>query len=67
MTDWLANPYVQGALTGFVSAAIVDFAAFRSWKSWQDGLAYSWSIATLRWVQGIVGGLLAAAGFEVIL
>lgn len=58
----LHNPYVAGIITGVISAAAVDIAAFRSWKSFDDAANYSWSTAAWRWFQGAVLGLLSAAG-----
>lgn len=56
----------QGALSGFATAALVDFAAFRSWKSVQEARQYDWKIAGWRWFQGIVVGALMAAGFGMV-
>lgn len=62
----LANQYVAGALTGLLAAAVVDVAAFRSWKSVNEALAYEWPIAFWRWGQGAVSGLIAAAGIGAV-
>lgn len=62
----LHNPLVQGALTGLVSAAGVDFAAFRSWKSFDDAHNYDWKLAIWRWFQGAVLGVLSGAGLAAI-
>lgn len=51
-----------GAATGFVTAAAVDFAAFRSWKSWNEFVSFDWRIAMFRWLVGIVTGAVAGAG-----
>lgn len=64
--EYLQNPLVRGALTGLLAAAVVDFAAFRSWKSVNDALAYDWKVAAWRWFQGAVSGLLAALGFGAV-
>jgi hypothetical protein len=66
MQEWIANPLVQGTITGLVSAAMVDYAAFRSWKSWHDAAVYGWGTAAFRWFQGAVGGLLTALGLGAI-
>lgn len=58
----LTNPIVHGALSGALSAAAIDFAAFRSWKSFHDAATYGWGTAAWRWLQGAVVGALAAAG-----
>lgn len=66
MAQWLAHPIVAGAITGTVSAALVDFAAFRSWKSAQDALGYQWKLAAWRWFQGAVSGAVAALGLGTV-
>jgi hypothetical protein len=58
----LANPYVRGAISGFLAAAVVDFHAFMRWQSFEECATYSWKIAAFRWVQGAVAGAVAAAG-----
>jgi hypothetical protein len=62
MSDLLTNKFVAGALAGLLSAAAVDFQAFRSWKSFNDAVTYDWTIALWRWFQGAAVGALAAAG-----
>lgn len=54
---------VQGAVTGMATAGLVDFAAFRSWKSFDDARQYDWGIALWRWFQGAVVGALTGFGF----
>lgn len=56
--EWLQNPLVRGMLTGVLSAAAVDFAAFRSWKSWHEAATYGWATASFRWAVGALIGLL---------
>jgi hypothetical protein len=58
----LKMPWVQGAVSGTLSAAAVDYHAFTSWKKWQDALHYDWSTASFRWLQGFVIGALTGAG-----
>lgn len=60
----LENKFVQGAIAGFLSAAVVDFAAFRAWKSFREATTYDWRTAAWRWLQGIVVGVVTAAGLE---
>ena len=60
---WFQHPLVKGAITGFITAAGVDYAAFRSWKSYNDLLQYDWPTAFWRWGQGLISGLVVAAGF----
>lgn len=63
--ELLQHPLVQGTIAGLVSAALVDFAAFRAWKSWQDAASYSWGTALFRWAQGAVVGFVTALGIGV--
>ena len=59
----LHSPVFQGAMTGFVSAAAVDYHAFTTWKTPEEAKAYNWSVAAWRWFQGTVIGLVTGAGF----
>jgi hypothetical protein len=52
----------HGAITGFLTAAAIDFHAFRSFKSWNDAAKYDWSLASFRWFQGVTYGIAAAYG-----
>ena len=61
------TPAGRGALTGLLSAAAVDYAAFRSWDDWQDFTSYSWGLASWRWLQGAVVGAVGALGLEALL
>ena len=58
MQEWLQDPLFRGVLTGVLSAAYVDFAAFRAWKSWSDATRYGWGTASFRWAIGGVIGLI---------
>jgi hypothetical protein len=58
----LSNRIVAGAVSGALSAAAADYGAFRSWKSVQEALAYSWGVAIWRWFQGAVIGAVGALG-----
>lgn len=62
----LVHPVVAGAISGFTSAALVDYAAFRQWKSLSDAANYDWGVAAWRWFQGAVGGALAALGIAAV-
>lgn len=64
---WLRHPIVLGAFTGFVTAAAVDFAAFKRWQSFDEARKYGWNIAAWRWFQGTVAGALGALGFGAII
>jgi hypothetical protein len=67
MTQWLSNPIVKGAISGLVSAALVDWHAMSKFTSWTDFQAYNWSVASWRWVMGMAGGAVTAAGLGAIL
>ena len=62
--EWLSHPIVQGTVTGLLSAAAVDFAAFKSWKNVQEALTYNWTVAVWRWFQGAAVGAISAAGLQ---
>jgi len=49
-----------------LSAALVDFAAFRSWKNFHDAYAYDWPTAAWRWLQGAVVGAVTSSGLSAI-
>lgn len=59
------NPIIAGAISGLLSAAAVDFAAFRKWQSFADAASYSWSVAAWRWLQGAVIGAVSGAGLSI--
>lgn len=59
----LAHPVVAGAISGLGGAALADYAAFRSWKSYDEALAYDWGTALWRWFQGAIGGAVFALGW----
>lgn len=61
---FIANPYVAGALSGLAAAAVVDFGAFKTWKSFEEAAAYDWTLAAWRWGQGAITGLVAAFGIQ---
>lgn len=67
MVNWLVwlshTAAFKGAVSGLVSAAIVDLHAFATWKSAHDVVSYDWGTAGLRWTQGIVGGALTGLGY----
>ena len=64
MIDLLHNRITQAALAGLLSAALIDFNAFRTWKTFHDVSTYQWRTAVFRWVQGAVVGAVAAAGLN---
>lgn len=55
------NIIFQGAVSGFLAAAIVDFRAFQSWKNVHDAVTYNWNVALWRWFQGAVVGAATAS------
>lgn len=62
----LHSGFVHGATAGLLTAAAVDFQAFRGWKSFSDAHSYAWSLALFRWLQGAVIGGLTALGYGAI-
>ena len=60
------HPVVRGAVAGLLTAAAVDFQAFRKWQAFSDALAYNWSTALFRWAQGAVIGAASAVGFGMV-
>jgi hypothetical protein len=64
---FVVHPVAAGAFSGFVGAVLIDLAAFKRWQRWQDACVYDWSVATMRWTQGLVGGALGALGLGAIL
>ena len=56
------SPYFHGAVVGAISSAVVDFQAFRTWKTWHDADTYSWGVASFRWIQGAILGVVTAVG-----
>lgn len=68
MWEWLAaHPdvmvVVRNMLSGIAAAAVVDFSAFRAWKSVKEAYAYDWPIAFWRWFQGGVTGAVTGTIF----
>ena len=59
---------VAGAVSGFASAAIVDFNAWQKFKAKSEDLndQFNWSLAFKRWMAGAVSGACAAAGWNVV-
>jgi hypothetical protein len=58
----LHSAAAKGALSGALAAAVVDFHAFTTWKSFHDAATYNWSTASWRWLQGAITGALVGGG-----
>ena len=58
---------LHGALTGWASAAGVDYHAFSQWKSLDEAKKYNWSTAIWRWIQGAITGAVTGTGLGVLL
>lgn len=56
------KPIFAGAVSGLLSAMIVDYQAFRAWATQNVGWDFSWRVALTRWAFGAVSGALAALG-----
>lgn len=55
----LAKKVIAGALSGFVSAFLVDLNA---WKSNEAMEHFNWALAIKRWLAGAVSGALTGLG-----
>ena len=55
----LAKKIIAGALSGFVSAFLVDLNA---WKSNEAMEHFNWALAIKRWLAGAVSGALTGLG-----
>ena len=55
-------PAVRSGCAGLVSAALIDFAAFRKFQDWHDLATYNWSVATFRWAAGFATAALTSLG-----
>jgi hypothetical protein len=58
----LRHPVAKGAIAGALTAAWVDYGAFRKWQSWKDVADYDWAVASWRWFQGAFVGALTGLG-----
>lgn len=67
MSEFFANPLTRAVLTGIVTAAAVDFQAFRTWQSVEDAKRYAWTVAAWRWFLGAFAGLVFGLGYGVLL
>lgn len=56
----LVKKVIAGALSGFVSAFLVDLNA---WKSNEAMENFNWALALKRWLAGAVSGALTGLGF----
>jgi hypothetical protein len=63
---FLRTPFGAGIISGLIASVSVDYAAFRSWRSWHDFAVYSWGIATFRWFQGAIVGGLTGIGYAAV-
>jgi hypothetical protein len=59
-------PAVRAGAAGAAAAGVIDFAAFRQFKSWHDLAVYDWGTASFRWVMGFASGALASLGLGVL-
>ena len=54
---------VVGAVTGFVSALLVDL---NNWRMAPEGQVFNWKKAAIHWATGAVSGAMAAAGLSTV-
>ena len=64
MHDFLRLPAIHGALTGIGGAIVVDLVMFLKWKP-EEKWSFDWRVAIKRYLQGAIGGILAAMGLSV--
>lgn len=62
----LAIPAVRAGAAGAVSAALIDFAAFRHFQSWHDLAVYDWGVASFRWTAGFATAAVTSLGLGVL-
>lgn len=67
MHAFVQLPFVRGAVSGALAAAVVDLHAFLTWKSVMDVKAYQWGTAAFRWLQGAITGAISGAGLGAML
>ena len=58
---------IAGAVGGALTAARIDYLAFKSWKSFKDFYSYDWGTAAWRWFQGAAIGAVTAGGINGLL
>lgn len=63
---FLQRPIVAAAVAGAISAAVVDYGAFRSWKSFDDLKTFNFKMALFRWIQGAVTGAIGASSYSAL-
>lgn len=61
-TVWYSAIF-RGALVGALTAARIDYLAFKSWKSFDEIWVYNWRTAAFRWFQGAIVGSLTSGAF----
>jgi len=62
MSEMLSSPIIHGALSGLLAAGVVDYHAFMRCQTFKDVVAWDWSTAGLRWIQGAIAGAVSAIG-----
>lgn len=50
-----------GGVAGALAAFTTDLLAFKKFQDWHDFTTYSWRVATFRWTQGFVLGMVGAS------
>lgn len=55
---------IAGAVSGFVSALVIDLNAWSKFKKAQGESDFDWGLALKRWVAGAMTGGMAAAGWN---
>jgi len=52
------------ALSGFLSAIVIDLDAYVKAKKENPSKEFDWQLAAVRWIKGIIAGALAGAGLQ---
>lgn len=55
------QPAFYSGLLGLGAAVLIDWQAFKAFKSFNDLLKYDWGLATFRAFQGFIVGFLPSA------
>ena len=66
MQEWVQHDAIKLAIGGLTAAVAIDIVEFRKFKSWDDAARYDWGVASWRWFQGFVTGLLSGFGLNQI-
>lgn len=66
LTMFFQYPIIQGATIGFMNAAVLDIVEFKKFQKWDDVAKYDFGVASFRWFQGIIVGMLTGSGISLV-